>query len=241
MRDSHICNENSLWNRQKNWLSSYSCQNLEVHRHLNLQNGYRYVVISAKAPSIFRWEVHHVLTKGDYEHPKNKVVKMRVFIKELQRKYSLSDDAIQHIIQIVEHRSASLALYCSSRRNDRYDPETGLMTLASQKYPKREDNRREVMRIVNELVKEGRTKFPAKQSRGCYIQRRYPRRAKETDDDQKEKTEQEIKEFFAMVDADGDGQISIKDWKTFFQQYTHRYSSIHNILSEQVWYGCVRQ
>ena len=227
MRDLPICNENSLRNRQKNWLSSCSCRNLKVPAPLNLQKGYSFSVISAKAPSIFRWEVHHVLTKGDYEHPKNKVVKMRVFMKELQRKYCLSDDAIQHIIQIVEHRSASLPLHQSSWRNDRYDPETGLLTLASQKYPKREDNRREVMRIVNELVKEGRKKFPAERSRGSYIQRRYPRRAKETDDDQKEKTEQEIREFFAMVDADGDGQVSIEDWKTFFQQYTHCHSSIH--------------
>jgi len=58
------------------------------------------------APSIFRWEVNHVFSKGDYEHPKNREVKMRVFVKELQRKYSLSDEAIQHILSIVDTRQA---------------------------------------------------------------------------------------------------------------------------------------
>lgn len=44
------------------------------------------------------------MTKGDFEHPKNRLVKMRVFLRELQRKYDLSDNALQHIIEIVQNR-----------------------------------------------------------------------------------------------------------------------------------------
>jgi len=97
-------------------------------------------------PSIFRWEVQFVLDPGGSHHPANRKVKMRVYLKELQREYQLSDDAIQHIIRICQNR---------------YNPNKGELTLVSEKYAHREDNRRHIMETMASLIEEGHSKFPA--------------------------------------------------------------------------------
>lgn len=43
---------------------------------------------------------------------------------------------------------------------NRYVPTSGLLTLSVEKYPHREDNRRECMRIIEQLVMEGMKKSP---------------------------------------------------------------------------------
>ena len=47
------------------------------------------------------------------------------------------------------------ALHC------RYNPNNGKLTLVSEKYEMREDNRRHIMEMITGLVSEGRQAFPA--------------------------------------------------------------------------------
>eukprot|EP00803_Ostreobium_quekettii_P000070 evm.model.scf_521.2 EVM.evm.TU.scf_521.2 scf_521:9475-13474(+) len=108
-------------------------------------------VKASDKPSIFRWEVQFVLDPGNTYHPANRKVKMRVYLKELQRAYQLSDDAIQHVIRICQNR---------------YNPNKGELTLVSEKYAHREDNRRHIMETVASLIEEGHSKFPAEAQEG---------------------------------------------------------------------------
>ena len=43
----------------------------------------------------------------------------------------------------------------------RYNPNNGKLTLVSEKYEMREDNRRHIMEMITQLVSEGRQAFPA--------------------------------------------------------------------------------
>ncbi|GMH40662.1 hypothetical protein BSKO_08566 [Bryopsis sp. KO-2023] len=98
-----------------------------------------------ESPSIFKWEIQFVLSVGGEDHPANRKVKLRVYMTELQEHYGLDDEAVQHICRI-----------CQTR----YNPSNGMLTLSVEKYPLREDNRRECMRIVEALVLEGMRKSP---------------------------------------------------------------------------------
>lgn len=55
-------------------------------------------------PSIFKWEIQFVLSVGGEDHPANRKVKLRVYMKELQEYYGLDDDAVQHICKICQKR-----------------------------------------------------------------------------------------------------------------------------------------
>lgn len=45
-------------------------------------------------------------------------------------------------------------------RSTRYDAKTGLLTLVSEKYNMREENRRHIMETLVQLVSEGHKAFP---------------------------------------------------------------------------------
>lgn len=89
--------------------------------------------------------------------------------------------------------------------------------MTSQKYPTREDNRREVMRIVEALVEEGKRKFPtvaSEPTKGTYVQRRFPKKPIVED----ASIQNEVLELFKMIDIDNDGVLSFRDWKLFFEK-----------------------
>lgn len=43
----------------------------------------------------------------------------------------------------------------------RYNPNKGLLTLTSEKYAEREDNRLHIVEMLHNLVEEGQRKYPA--------------------------------------------------------------------------------
>ncbi|KAK9802061.1 hypothetical protein WJX73_009337 [Symbiochloris irregularis] len=92
--------------------------------------------------AILHWETHQVLKVGPVNepHPKDKVAKCTVHLRDLQRVCDLSDQALQHI-----------ALICGPR----YDSRTGNLTLTSRKFGDREANRRDILRMLNMLVEAG--------------------------------------------------------------------------------------
>lgn len=57
-----------------------------------------------------------------------------------------ADAALQHIAAVA---------------GTRYDPNSGVLTLVSTKYPHREENRRHIVRTIKALVEEGRRVHPS--------------------------------------------------------------------------------
>lgn len=53
---------------------------------------------------LFEWVIYYVCCPGNYDHPKNRKVKMCVKMNKLQEYYNLSDEAVRHIIEIVQKR-----------------------------------------------------------------------------------------------------------------------------------------
>lgn len=99
------------------------------------------------ARSILHWETYMVLMGGpdSLSHPISKKAKCWLYLRELQEECGLTNAALQHI-----------ALVCGPR----YNPEKGRLTLVSEKYPDREENRREILDIIHALVAEGERAFP---------------------------------------------------------------------------------
>lgn len=98
------------------------------------------------ARPIIRWQICHVLSVGTNEsHPANKRVKAWVYLRDLQQNEGLTDEALQYIARI-----------CGPR----YNPNKGLLRLTSDRYPHREANRAQILKMLNALVEEGHRKFP---------------------------------------------------------------------------------
>ncbi|CAL8470756.1 g10298 [Coccomyxa elongata] len=99
------------------------------------------------ARSILHWETYMVLMAGpdDLSHPINKKAKCWLYLRDLQEECGLTDAALEHI-----------ALVCGPR----YNPQKGLLTLVSEKYPDREENRRDILDTIHSLVAEGERAFP---------------------------------------------------------------------------------
>lgn len=98
---------------------------------------------------IVEWEINVVFDMNKHTgepHPLNKKAKCRVYLRDLQREFNLSDGALQHI-----------ALICGPR----YNPDKGLLTLTSEKYGEREENRLTIVEMLSELVKEGQRAYPS--------------------------------------------------------------------------------
>jgi hypothetical protein len=104
---------------------------------------------AAGARRIIRWQIRHVFAVGVTEgHPANRKVKAWVHLRELQREYGLTDDALRHIAAI-----------CGPR----YNPGSGEVKLTADRYPHREANRAHILRIIDDLVAEGHRRHPAPQ------------------------------------------------------------------------------
>jgi len=98
---------------------------------------------------ILQWELNVVFEESKQTgepHPLNKKVKCHVYLRDLQREFNLTDAALQHI-----------ALICGPR----YNPNKGLLTLTSEKYREREENRLHVVEMLTGLVKEGQRAYPS--------------------------------------------------------------------------------
>jgi Mitochondrial ribosomal subunit protein len=100
----------------------------------------------SETDTILEWKVRLVLATGvDESHPGNWKVRCRVYLRDLQRREGLSESALQHVARVAAGR---------------YDPGTGRLTLTSDGYANREDNRREVLRALDALVAEGHRAYP---------------------------------------------------------------------------------
>lgn len=100
----------------------------------------------AAPPSVLEWRSRLVLAAGVSEsHPANWKVRCRVYLRDLQRERGLSEAALQHVARVA---------------GPRYDPGTGRLTLTSASYANREDNRREILQILDALVAEGHRAYP---------------------------------------------------------------------------------
>ncbi|BDA45660.1 hypothetical protein COCOBI_07-4470 [Coccomyxa sp. Obi] len=99
------------------------------------------------ARSILHWETYMVLMAGPdhLSHPISKKAKCWLYLRELQEECGLTDAALEHI-----------ALVCGPR----YNPRKGVLTLVSEKYPDREENRRDILDTIHALVAEGERAFP---------------------------------------------------------------------------------
>lgn len=96
----------------------------------------------AGARPILRWEDRYVMAVGGHEpHPLNKKAKMSVYLRDLQVETGLSNAALQHIARI-----------CGTR----YNQNRGELTLVSEKYLHREENCHHIMKMVTDLIEEGK-------------------------------------------------------------------------------------
>ena len=96
-----------------------------------------------------RWTFRNVLVPlaAGEQHPVNSKVKCEFHLKSLQEHYSLSDEAVDYI-----------ALICDQR----YDAKTGIVTLVSDSFASRDENRVKIEQIIRDLVKEGQKVGPKK-------------------------------------------------------------------------------
>jgi len=99
-----------------------------------------------------KWTFRSVLVPlaAGEEHPVNSKVTCEFDIGTFQKHYSLSDDAVKYIAQI-----------CDSR----YDELTGKVTLISDRFESREENKEHLEKIIQDLVKEGAALYPKKTRR----------------------------------------------------------------------------
>ncbi|DBA67794.1 TPA: hypothetical protein ACH3X2_001196 [Trebouxia sp. C0005] len=99
------------------------------------------------ARRILQWEQRIVFSHGSFagEHPVNRKAKCNVYLRDLQEQAGLTDEAVQLIARV-----------CGSRCN----ANKGLLTLVSEKYSMREENRRHILEILAQLVSEGHQAFP---------------------------------------------------------------------------------
>jgi hypothetical protein len=90
---------------------------------------------------ILTWQERLVMVVGmDKQHPSNNKMKMWVHIRDLQRETRLSDDAMRRIAEICDKK---------------YDPATGVLTLSSDKYPHRDENKHRIEGMLADLIAEG--------------------------------------------------------------------------------------
>lgn len=98
------------------------------------------------ARPILRWTLRTVIAAGPSHHPANKKAKLQVYLRDLQEQKGLSEEALQHIARIA---------------GPRYKPANGELTLTSERYEHREDNRRYLMKVLKDLMQEGQRAFPS--------------------------------------------------------------------------------
>ncbi|KAJ7535157.1 hypothetical protein O6H91_12G021200 [Diphasiastrum complanatum] len=85
---------------------------------------------------ILRWETRLVLGPGgDGWHPANRKVKVSVYVKELE----LSKKAKERLLALV---------------GKRYNPRKDELTIVSERYSHREENRKDVLRTLYALIEE---------------------------------------------------------------------------------------
>lgn len=90
---------------------------------------------------ILTWQERLVMVVGmDQQHPSNNKMRMWVHIRDLQRETRLSDDAMRRIAEICDKK---------------YDAATGVLTLSSDRYPHRDDNKHRIEGMLADLIAEG--------------------------------------------------------------------------------------
>jgi len=102
------------------------------------------------ATRFLHWKVNYVFQVGDdMYHPMNRLVKLSFDVEEMQKNCDLTDAGLERFILLVGDR------YKPARgfENGQEKPK-GKITLTSNKYADREDNRRDLMQIFRELLKE---------------------------------------------------------------------------------------
>ncbi|KAK3280049.1 hypothetical protein CYMTET_12097 [Cymbomonas tetramitiformis] len=97
------------------------------------------------ATRVLNWEMHMVLQPGeDQEHPLHRKVKMWFDVAEMQMNLGATDACMDRVIALV-----------GPRHTTKHGGEKGRVTLTCEKFNDREDNRREVMQILHDLIDEG--------------------------------------------------------------------------------------
>eukprot|EP00892_Ulva_mutabilis_P012131 jgi/Ulvmu1/9290/UM050_0039.1 len=100
-------------------------------------------------PEIFRFTqtlYMHLGTKP--YHPGNRRVKMHVHLRDLQLRYGLSVEALQHVVAVA---------------GNRYNEHTGVLSLSCDRHRAREDNRRQVMHFMLNLVESALVAHPSEE------------------------------------------------------------------------------
>ena len=86
---------------------------------------------SLQSPSLLQQVIPGAMTTY---HPTNKKAKCHVYLRDLQYELGLSDAAIQYMARVA---------------GPRYSARTGELTLTSERYPDREDNRRDTLDMLD--------------------------------------------------------------------------------------------
>jgi len=102
------------------------------------------------ATRFLRWQVKFVFQAGDdMYHPMNRLVKLSFDVEEMQKNCDLTDAGLERFILLVGERFQPARGFEHGQGKAK-----GTVTLTSNKYADREDNRRDLMQIFRELLKE---------------------------------------------------------------------------------------
>jgi len=96
--------------------------------------------VQVRERPILRWSVKMVLDTSQIENPENRRVACSVYLRELQEETALTDEALQHIALVA---------------GPRYNQNTGVLRLTSDVFASREDNRINIVDMLQALVLEG--------------------------------------------------------------------------------------
>ena len=112
-------------------------------RRQQKQDGVSADAVSDGGGGPLHWSSKMVVEPGKvgYVNPLNRKVRAWFHVRDLQEHYGLSDAALARIIRLV---------------GPRYRSDAGVVTITSDRKALREENRAEIIRIILELVREGR-------------------------------------------------------------------------------------
>ena len=98
---------------------------------------------------VLEWQatmVLHAAAMSLPAHPLNRKIRLRVHVQALGAKLGMSQAQLDHLVLVA---------------GPRYKSESDVLLLTCDIHPKRADNQRHLLRILNELVKEAKTAIPS--------------------------------------------------------------------------------
>ena len=115
----------------------------QQRRRRQKQDGGSADAVSDGGGGPLHWSSKMVVEPGKvgYVNPLNRKVRAWFHVRDLQEHYGLSDAALARIIRLV---------------GPRYKSDAGVVTITSDRKALREENRAEIIRIILDLVREGR-------------------------------------------------------------------------------------